>query len=961
MKFGLPLFDEKLGFDAYHGLDFDRLRDDLLNALLLTYCVLILPALILSITRITYIGFSPLFIIQPTLLSLLYLLTFFRKRIPYYWRLGCYMSLIWISAIMAQVTLGPLADARASMVMNVLAGTLFLPPSIRWLAAALPAVVISVLAFVTLNGTLTYGIDFDDYIHQPLSWLNTLYVYTSLTALTSAIAIRMVGALRYGLETVRTREAQLNEAQALARLGSWEYQVAADRFICSRQALQLFEAKVDVPVDRSWLEHRIHPLDRKPLETACLQALDSGFLDIEHRLLLQQEVRWVHQRARFERDADDKLTRVVGTTQDITEKKLAEHALKASESRFQAIFAGANAGIVFADPNGIILLVNDYFGRLTGYSPNHLAGLRIDQFTHPDDLIREQACLAALMRGDSSGFRMETRYIQPNGNLTWVDLVVTPLSDAEGRVVNLVGVAVDITERKRGDEVLALYTNLIYYTADAIYIAEPSRDYRMIFANDAACQHFGVPREQLLSSRISDWDIHFDTSAKLEQLWQAVSEHKFMLVETLHRMPDGRLKPTEVSANYLEHGSHRYIAGYFRDISLRKQEEAQLLGAKAQAEKANRAKSEFLSRMSHELRTPLNAIIGFGQLLGMGIPDPPTPGQQEMLERIRGSGRHLLALIDDVLNLARIEMGHLEVDRQKVDVDEAIESACSLVFPMAAASSIRITTPRSQADRVWADPVRLRQVLTNLLSNAIKYSPAGGEVALCLVRFDACLRLEIRDQGQGIPAEKQDLVFQPFERLGADNTTVEGTGIGLAITKALVEAMQGRIGFESSAGEGALFWIELPLCNTEKGQHTERPTADTRQQAGWDLARGCVIYVEDNAANAGLVQCALRRLPGVRLRICQEAEKLMALLATNPAPDLILMDVSLPGMSGIEALQKIKLVPAWKNVPVIAVSAVVMPDDLRAIEQAGFEGYLVKPLDMIQLLDLVARTCSSGQ
>jgi|GEM_PF-544242 len=961
LKFGLPLFDEKLGFDDQQGLDFDRLRNDLLNALLITYCVVILPALILSIARGAYIGSSPLFVAQPALVGVLYLLTFFRKKIPYYWRLGIYMSLIWISTILSQIVLGPLADARAAMIMNVLAGTLFLPTAIRWLVTLLPVLIVSALAIATLEGGLTYNMDYDNYIHQPLSWLNTLYVYSALTALTSAIVVRMIGALRYGLETARIRETQLNEAQALAGLGSWEYQAAEDCFICSREALRLFNAGDDRRVERSRLQHCIHPLDIEEVETACREALESGSLDIEHRLLIRQEVRWVHQRARLVFDSSGRLLRAVGTTQDITGKKLAEHALKASESRFQAIFDGANAGIAFSDPTGTILLVNDCFRRLTGYPSGQLASLNMDEFTHPDDRAREAVYLAGLLRGDSPGFRMEKRYIRSDGNLTWVDLVVTPQQDEEGRVTNLISVAVDITERKQGDEALALYTNLIDYTADAIYIAEPSQDYRIIFANDAACQHFGLPQDQLLTSRISDWDVHFDTSAKLESLWLAIREKGFMLVETIHRMPDGRLKPTEVSANYLEHGSHRYIAGYFRDISLRKQEQAQLLAAKLQAEKANRAKSEFLSRMSHELRTPLNAVIGFGQLLEMGVPELPAPGQLEMLERIRLSGRHLLALIDDVLDLACIETGHLAVDCLGVSVDEAIESARSLLFPVAAASSIHITTPHVAGYQVWADPVRLRQVLVNLLSNAVKYSPPGGQVTLILANSETYLRLEVHDQGPGIPPEKHDLVFQPFERLGFNNTTIEGTGIGLAITRALVEAMRGRIGFDSEPGRGTVFWIELPSCHAKDQRNTVPVIIEVRQQTRWNAACGTVLYVEDNLANISLMQCAFRRLPGVQLNIMEDVGSLIAVMETEPCPNLILMDVNLPGMSGIEALQRIKVDTGWKNVPVIAVSALVMPGDLREIREAGFDACLVKPFDMVQLLDTIADACPASQ
>ncbi len=830
MKFRIPLFADILNQDSSLSLDFERLRSSLLNTLLVAYCVLVTPLVIVSISRASFLGWLPLFSGQLCLFSSVCLLTLFRKRLPYFWRLGIFLTLVWSSSIMSQITLGPLADARCTMVMNVLVGTLFLPTRIGWFAATLPALITSVMAIATLNDWLSYDIDLNRYIHQPLSWISSIYTYTIMTALISLIIAGMIKALRQGLETVRIRETQLNEAQALARIGSWNYQVADNRFVCSVEACHLFNLTVDVPITKQQMADYIHPDDRAVMKIAWTQAEREGVLDRIHRVIVRGTVRWVHQRARFEYDADGKAVRIVGTTQDITEQKLAELALQASESRFEGIFQGANAGIVFADQSGTVLLANDCFSRLAGHSPAQLTGCLLSQFTHPEDRAAEEECLAAIRDGSSSGFRIEKRYLKPNGTVTWVDLVVTPLNSEQDRGIHLIGVAVD--------------------------------------------------------------------------------------------------------------------------ISVRKQTEALLLTAKLQAEQANQAKSEFLSRMSHELRTPLNAITGFSQLMQLGIPDAPTEGQRKLIDQIRNSSHHLLALIDDVLNLSRIETGNLQIKYRKVDVADIIESAHSLVLPLASSLATRIIVPQNCHAQVEADPVRLRQVLVNLFSNAIKYSKPGSIVTLTCQTFRDELRLEVIDQGVGIPPEKHAQVFQPFERLGADLSPVEGTGIGLAIAKSFIEAMHGRIGFTSIPGSGSNFWIQLPLAH-EKDSSDTLP-AHTPQETASRVATGSgkILYVEDNAANVTLMQHVFRHLPDIKLLIANDAEQALLVLEQEQ-PDLILMDINLPGMSGIEALRHIRANPRTRHVPVIAISAAAMPHDLEAVRHAGFNDNFVKPFDISELLNRV--------
>ncbi len=391
----------------------------------------------------------------------------------------------------------------------------------------------------------------------------------------------------------------------------------------------------------------------------------------------------------------------------------------------------------------------------------------------------------------------------------------------------------------------------------------------------------------------------------------------------------------------------------YRQLEERESITEQLRRARDTAEEASRAKSEFLSSMSHELRTPLNAILGFAQLLRSSQKHPLNERQQRQVEQIYKSGNHLLNLINEVLDLARIEAGHINLSLESIRLADVLDDACTTLAPIAAQHGIRVLPPpRAQAD-LWllADYTRLKQVLINLLTNAVKYNRADGSVRIDCRSSGDHVRIRVCDTGQGIPAEKLGQLFQPFSRLGAENGRIEGTGVGLALTKKILEQMQGRIGVSSQPGVGSEFWFELPLAERQATAADLSPAIQAMPES--PAANRCqVLYIEDNPANQRLLQELFEDLDGFSLH-CAHSAELGLELAGSLAPDLILLDINLPGMNGYQAMAILARNPLTRQIPVVALSANAMPDDLRQAQAAGFADYLTKPLDIARLLTVL--------
>jgi len=491
-------------------------------------------------------------------------------------------------------------------------------------------------------------------------------------------------------------------------------------------------------------------------------------------------------------------------------------------------------------------------------------------------------------------------------------------------------------------------------------------------------QLFNVGAERMLGyraaevvNRISPSDIHDprEVRARAEALslelattiapgFEALAFKASRQIEDIYELTyirkDGSRFPAVVSITALRDDDGDII-GYLligTDNSMRKRVESELNEAMAAAEKANHAKSDFLSGMSHELRTPLNAILGFAQLMESGTP-PPTPSQKRNLEQILTAGWYLLELINEILDLALIESGKVTLSREPVALAEVMLDCRTMIEPQAQKRGIHMTFPRFQSPCfVKADRTRVKQVLINLLFNAIKYDRSGGTVTVeCTPKPPNSIRISVRDTGAGLAPEKLSQLFQPFNRLGKETGAEEGTGIGLVVTKRLVELMEGAIGADSAVGVGSVFWIELGLTTAPLLEVPEAAlAAPVKAQAPDGAPLRTLLYVEDNPANLELVEQLIARRPDLRLLSAADGD-LGVEFARAYQPEVILMDINLPGISGLEAMKILRADPTTAHIPIIALSANAVPRDIEKALEAGFFKYLTKPIKVDQFMN----------
>jgi signal transduction histidine kinase/ActR/RegA family two-component response regulator len=425
------------------------------------------------------------------------------------------------------------------------------------------------------------------------------------------------------------------------------------------------------------------------------------------------------------------------------------------------------------------------------------------------------------------------------------------------------------------------------------------------------------------------------------------------IYELTYICKDGSRFPAIVSITALR-DDYGDLIGYLligTDNSVRKRVESELTRAMEAAEKANRAKTDFLSGMSHELRTPLNAILGFAQVLESGAP-LPTPSQKRSIDQILKAGWYLLELINEILDLALIESGKLTMSREPVSLPEIMLECRAMIEPQAKKRGIAISFPQFDFPYVVsADRTRLKQVLINLLFNAVKYNRPNGTVAIeCTMRPSSVIRVSIRDTGLGLAPEQLTQLFQPFNRLGQEASEEEGTGIGLVVSKRLIDLMGGSIGADSEVDVGSVFWIELGLTTAPQLMARDAELASLSTPAAADgVVRDLVLHVEDNPANLELVEQIIAQRSDLKLLSAADGN-LGVEFARIHQPRVIVMDINLPGISGIEAMKILRADPSTAHIPIIALSANAMPSDIKRGLDAGFHNYLTKPLKIGEFL-----------
>ena len=475
------------------------------------------------------------------------------------------------------------------------------------------------------------------------------------------------------------------------------------------------------------------------------------------------------------------------------------------------------------------------------------------------------------------------------------------------------------------------------------------------YANDKFCTISGYSHDELIgqNNRVHQSDQH--PLAFYKNISHTVSNGEVWHGEMCNRRRDGSLYWTESTITPFLDGEgkpYQYVSIH-TDITAHKHAEQALIAARDEAEHANMAKSEFLSNMSHELRTPMNAILGFGQIMEYDteLPEEHRDNVQEILK----AGQHLLELINEVLDLSKVESGKITLSLEPVEIQSVVEECISLVKPLADKHDIRLSHCALEEVAVRADRTRLRQALLNLLSNAVKYNRAGGTVHLDLKPLASNrVRIQVTDTGKGIPGDRLSELFQPFNRMGAENSDIEGTGIGLTITRRIVEMMGGTVDVESKAGIGSTFWIELPLESLPSHGLTQSKSSDAIAIQPTPAKRHTVLYIEDNPSSMKLVAQLLGWRKNIRLLSANTPEQGVSLALTQK-PDLILLDINMPGMNGYLVLKVLKARVQMTDVPIIAITANAMPHDIARGLKSGFDDYLTKPIDVANFFNMLDR------
>jgi PAS domain S-box-containing protein len=682
---------------------------------------------------------------------------------------------------------------------------------------------------------------------------------------------------------------------------------------------------------------------------------------------------------------------LIGT--DNTARKQAEEALVKAGALQSAIFNSANFSSIATDAKGVIQIFNVGAERMLGYTAlDVLNRITPADISDPGELIaRAEALSAALGTPITPGFEAlvfkasrgiediyELTYIRKDGSRFPAVVSVTALRDDQGAVIGYLLIGTDNTARKQVeaeqqklDQRLRdqqFYTrSLIDSNIDALMMADPSGIITDV--NKQMEGLTGCTRDELIGAPFKNY---FTDPERAEAAIKLVLSAKQVTnYELTARARDG--KETVVSYNATTfYDRDRTLQGVFasaRDVTERKrldqvlkEKNVELESARSVSDKASLAKSAFLSSMSHELRSPLNAILGFAQLLQSGSP-LPTPAQKASIEQILRGGWYLLDLINEILDLSQIESGNPSLSPEPVSLVEVMRECQAMIEPQVLKSGIRMTFPQLDISPfVHADRIRLKQVLINLLSNATKYNRAQGAVEVtCSASGAQRIRISVRDTGEGLPPDKLDNLFQPFNRLGQEAGTEEGTGIGLVVSKRLVELMGGTIGVESTVGVGSVFWIELNMAaEPHIAADPATPPAPLQGRVEQGPGLHTLLYIEDNRANVQLVEQIIARRPDMRLLSAGDGARGIALARTHH-PAAILMDINLPGISGIEALAILRDDPATAHIPVVAISANAMTHDIRKGLEAGFLRYLTKPIKVDDLMEALNVALASAE